>query len=170
MRYTARDGGQPLATAAAASAKAQLNSVALAESRTGLYRLFSARHDYPTNWAQFLNPAPGTDQTLTLEMPPERFPFLTNGLDLKVRSLDVVAVTSSGDAWTLAAEHAVWHGRRGAGERRHDARRPCVDDPAYPDRRPRPRAERIRRHSADLESQAQGELSGRLPLAHCSAD
>ena len=34
-------------------------------------------------------------------MAPERFPFLTNGLDLKVRSLDVVAVTSSGDAWTL---------------------------------------------------------------------
>src|ERR1700735_38576 len=35
VRYTARDGGAALAAAAATSAKAKLNSIALAESRSG---------------------------------------------------------------------------------------------------------------------------------------
>ena len=102
LRYTARDGGGPLAAAAAAAAKSALNKTALAESRTGLYRLFSGRHDYPTNWAQFLDPAPGAAQILTLPMAPERFQFFTNGLDIKVGSIDVLAVTTDTTAWTLA--------------------------------------------------------------------
>jgi hypothetical protein len=102
LRYTARDGGGALAAAARTSAKATLNKMALAESRTGLYRLFSARHEYPTNWAQFLDPAPGADQVLTLQTPPERFQFFTHGLDIKVISLDVVvAADDSSGSWTL---------------------------------------------------------------------
>jgi hypothetical protein len=102
MRYTARDGGALLSEGAKGAAKANLNKIALAEEgRTGLYRLFSARHEYPTNWAQFLNPASGADQILTLEMPPERFPFFTSGMELKVRSLDVLARTADTEPYTL---------------------------------------------------------------------
>jgi Tc toxin complex TcA C-terminal TcB-binding domain/Neuraminidase-like domain/FHA domain/Putative peptidoglycan binding domain len=101
LRYTARDGGSELAAAAATAAKSKLNSVALAESRTGLYRLFSARHEYPTNWAQFIDPAPGADQILTLPIPPERFQFITHGLDVKVRSIDVLTNATSTAAYTL---------------------------------------------------------------------
>jgi hypothetical protein len=63
--------------------------------------LFSARHEYPTNWAQFLNPAPGADQILTLPMPPERFQFFTHGLDLKVRSVDVLTNTTDTGPYML---------------------------------------------------------------------
>ena len=101
VRYTARDAGALLAGAATASAKATLNSTALAESRTGLYRLFSARHEYPTNWAQFLDPAPGSDQVLSMATAPERFQFFTRGMDLKVTSLDVIVVTGDTGTWTL---------------------------------------------------------------------
>lgn len=101
VRFTARDGGGALADAAATAAKARLGQIALAESRTGLYRLFSARHEDPTSWAQFLNPAPGTDQVLTLATAPERFPFFTNGMDLKVAALDVIVVGAAANPWTL---------------------------------------------------------------------
>ncbi|HSZ69478.1 MAG TPA: neuraminidase-like domain-containing protein [Solirubrobacteraceae bacterium] len=102
LRYTARDGGAPLREAATSAAKANLNKLALAEEgRTGLYRLFSARHEYPTNWAQFLDPAPEAEQILALATAPERFPFFSNGLDLKVRSLDVFLRAAGTGPYTL---------------------------------------------------------------------
>jgi hypothetical protein len=75
--------------------------MAHAEQRKGLFRLFSARHEYPTNWAQFLNPAPGAGNVLTLEMPPERFPFFTKGLDVTVIAVDVFAPGSVSESFTL---------------------------------------------------------------------
>jgi hypothetical protein len=102
VRYTARDGGATLREASAGSAKSSLNKMALAEeSRKGLYRLFSARHEFPTEWAKFLNPAAGGEQILTLQTPPERFPFFSNGLDLKVHSIDVLARTTDSNPYTL---------------------------------------------------------------------
>jgi hypothetical protein len=101
LRFTARDGGATLAAAAAANVKAKLNQVALAESRKGLYRLLSARHDYGTSWARFLNPGPGNDQVLTIDTPPERFPFYTNGMDVKVVGIDVIASINNPGDYTL---------------------------------------------------------------------
>ena len=101
LRYTARDGGSSLAGAARTAAQAKLNAIALAESRSGLYRLFSARHDYPTQWAQFLDPAPGADQILTLATAPERFQYFTRGLDLNVRSIDIITRTVDTEPFTL---------------------------------------------------------------------
>jgi hypothetical protein len=101
LRYTARDGGTPFADAVAASAKAQLNAVAVAENRKGLYRLFSARHNFAANCALFLEPAPGADQVLTLAIPPERFPFYTNGLDVQVGGIDIIATGRGSNAYEL---------------------------------------------------------------------
>ena len=101
LRYTARDGGGAFASTVSSAVKAQLNALALAESRKGLYRLLSARQDYGTAWARFLNPGSGNDQVLNLPMPPERFPFYTYGLDLKVASIDVLAKTSDSGDYTL---------------------------------------------------------------------
>jgi Tc toxin complex TcA C-terminal TcB-binding domain/Neuraminidase-like domain/Putative peptidoglycan binding domain len=101
LRYTARHGGSPFAAAVAASAKAQLNAVALAENRKGLYRLFSARRDFAANWEMFLSPAPGADQVLTLPLPPERFPFYTNGLDIQADGIDVIATAGTTSTYDL---------------------------------------------------------------------
>jgi hypothetical protein len=91
LRYTARDAGEPLAIAARDTVRNTLNAIALAESRTGLYRLVSARQEYSTEWYAFLHPGGEQDQVLTLDTAPDRFPFLTNGLDIKVTGIDVLA-------------------------------------------------------------------------------
>ncbi|HEY7415356.1 MAG TPA: hypothetical protein VH593_09200, partial [Ktedonobacteraceae bacterium] len=101
LRYTARDGGSAFADVVRGAVKAQLNAFALAESRKGLYRLFSARQDYGTAWARFLNPGTSNDQVLNIPTPPERFPFYTYGLDLKVATIDVLAKTSDAGDYTL---------------------------------------------------------------------
>lgn len=101
LRYTARDAGSAFRDTITTTVKTQLNSVALAESRKGLYRLFSARHEFPTSWAKFINPPAGSDQILTLETPPERFQFFTNGMALKARGLDIIAKTGDGSDYTL---------------------------------------------------------------------
>ncbi len=101
LRYTARDGGSAFASTVTSEVKAQLNAIALAESRKGLYRMVSARQEYGTAWARFLNPGSGNDQVLNLPTPPERFPFYTSGLDLKVTSIDVLAKTSDSGDYTL---------------------------------------------------------------------
>jgi len=101
LHYTARDGGATLAAAAAASAKSSLNSIALAESRSGLYRLVSARQEHGTAWHKFLNPGTGQDQVLTVDTPPEAFAFFTNGMDIKVTGIDVLAKLADSGDYTL---------------------------------------------------------------------
>ena len=101
IRYTARDGGSAFAQVVSSAVRADLNAIALAESRKGLYRLFSARQDYGSAWARFLNPGSGNDQVLNMQMPPERFPFFTYGLDLKVATIDVLSKTSDAGDYTL---------------------------------------------------------------------
>ena len=101
IRYTARDGGQPFADAVTASAKSQLKSIALAESRKGLYRLFSARQEYGSNWARFLNPASGNDQVLAIDTAAERFAFFTHGMQIKIMGIDVFSRTADSSDFNL---------------------------------------------------------------------
>ena len=61
---------------------------------TGLYRLFSARHDFPTQWYNFLNPAlAGTDQLMEIDLT-DRFPYFTKGTTLKIKRVELIADTS----------------------------------------------------------------------------
>ncbi len=101
LKFTARDGGQAYATAASTSVRSKVNAAVLAESRKGLYRMFSSRHDYSSAWARFFNPGTGNDQVLSLDMAPERFPFYTSGMDIKVASLDVLATIADAGDYTL---------------------------------------------------------------------
>lgn len=99
LRFTARDGGEGFAEKVSEATNKQLNSIALENNRKGLYRLFSARHDFAAEWTRFLNPAPGKDQVLRLETPPERFPFFTSGLDIKAGAIDVIVRGADGQAY-----------------------------------------------------------------------
>jgi hypothetical protein len=72
LKYSARDGGDQLRHDAATSLQTRVNSMLVSLKDTGLTRMFSARHEFPTEWYAFLNPAPGADQVLTLNRPSTR--------------------------------------------------------------------------------------------------
>jgi hypothetical protein len=71
VRYTAREGGVMLNSAAIQNLQAQINS-----ARTvGSVCLFSVRHDFPTAWAKFL-----ATSSLSLPLTPELYPYWAQGI------------------------------------------------------------------------------------------
>ncbi len=102
IRYTARDGHETLKTACQASLQDALNALksqGVAANGLGLRRLFSLRHEFPTEWYRFLNPPPADvdDQTLTLTLGMERFPFLLRGKTITVSAIQLFVMAKSDD-------------------------------------------------------------------------
>ncbi|HEV8358943.1 MAG TPA: insecticidal toxin protein, partial [Candidatus Thermoplasmatota archaeon] len=83
LRYTAREGGGLLRTAALAHA-AQLIKDAEA---AGSMRLLSVRHEFPSEWARFLSEPPAANgrPELSLKLRPEHYPFWAQGLETVAR-------------------------------------------------------------------------------------
>jgi hypothetical protein len=95
LKYSARDGGDQLRHDAATSLQTRVNSMLVSLKDTGLTRMFSARHEFPTEWYAFLNPAPGADQVLTLNLTRDRFPYFASvAATLKIKTIELVADTS----------------------------------------------------------------------------
>ena len=55
-------------------------------------RLFSARHEFPTEWAKFQRPAPGANQRfeLALNLRDEHYPFWSQGRLESVTRVDIL--------------------------------------------------------------------------------
>ncbi len=94
LRYTAREGGDTLKKAASDSLTSNLSKLMLlAQSRSGFYRCFSARREFPGEWNAFFNPKNAdTDQVLSLGLTKQRFPFLFQGKTIKIQitSIDLL--------------------------------------------------------------------------------
>src|SRR5262249_551748 len=71
VRYTARDGGARLKQAAASHSRDCIGKIAPV-------RLFSVRHEFPSEWARFTS-----GQDLDIEIKPEHYPFWTRGTGAK---------------------------------------------------------------------------------------
>lgn len=91
INYTAREGGQALADKAASELKAAGDLLLqLGKENGGLYRLFSARHEFPDRWAQFLaQPDAAPSAEIELDLAPARFPFLLRGRSLEIQRIDL---------------------------------------------------------------------------------
>jgi hypothetical protein len=89
VRYTARAGGGLLRNGAVANLKAQIDEATM----VGCVRLFSLRHEFPSEWARFQRqtPAPGQRFELALTLRPEHYPFWGQERLKQVRRLDVLA-------------------------------------------------------------------------------
>jgi len=96
VKYTSREGGDLLRIDAATSLQTKINTMLVSRKDTGLTRMFSARHEFPTEWYAFLNPAsPAADQVLTLNITRDRFPYFASvATNLKIRSVELVADSS----------------------------------------------------------------------------
>jgi hypothetical protein len=96
VKYTSREGGDLLRGDAIASLQTKINTMLVSLKDTGLMRMFSARHEFPTEWYAFLNPAsPAVDQVLSLNITRDRFPYFSSvAANLKIRSIELVADSS----------------------------------------------------------------------------
>jgi hypothetical protein len=85
VQYTARDGGSGIAIKAAE----ELNKVLPGSTA----RLFSLKHDFPTEWYKFFNPVGDSEQELVITIRPEHYPFLIRGKinTLKLNKLELYA-------------------------------------------------------------------------------
>jgi hypothetical protein len=89
MRYTAREGGGLLRKGAVENLKALID----AAQAPGSVRLFSMRHEFPTEWAKFQGGTPGDNErhALGLTLRPEHYPFWAQGRVKKVTRVDILA-------------------------------------------------------------------------------
>lgn len=96
IRYTAREAGAELRAAALQQVKDLINAAQTA----GSVRLFSVRHDFPTEWAKFKNQSPGANQRyeLALTFRPEHYPFWSQGRLNAVARIDLFARTADDPA------------------------------------------------------------------------
>lgn len=89
IRYTAREGGDLLRRGAQESVKAAIDAAQAA----GSVRLFSMRHEFPTEWSKFKSQSPGANQRfeLSVTLRPEHYPHWSQGRLKSVKRVDVLA-------------------------------------------------------------------------------
>jgi len=93
MRYTAREGGGLLRNGAIAHLKNQID----AAQAVGSVRLFSLRHEFPSEWAKFKSvKIEGATKSapLTLNLRPEHYPFWSQGRLAAFKRVDFFAQTT----------------------------------------------------------------------------
>ena len=84
LSYTAREGGEILKNAA----KKAMQDVIKDNENSPLARLFSAKHEFPTQWHQFLHPT-NAIATLSLDLCLERFPFQFRGKKIEIQQIEL---------------------------------------------------------------------------------
>jgi hypothetical protein len=90
IRYTARGGGGLLRNGAVANLKTRIEEAQAA----GSVRLFSVRHEFPTEWAKFKSvkiEGATKDAELTLNIREEHYPFWSKGFLEAVKRVDLLA-------------------------------------------------------------------------------
>jgi hypothetical protein len=101
LKFTARDGGSSLRTCARSAAL--LPSVSspgvtspaqsAIPAQTNLTRFFSLRHEFPSDWYNLLNPLDSSpDQSMTLNLNQERFPFRYRGKKIQIYEIDLFLI------------------------------------------------------------------------------
>jgi hypothetical protein len=87
IKYTAREGGSSLKDKANAALKDLLKDI----ENAPLARLFSLKHEFPTDWYRFLHPSDlaATSQTLTMDLSSDRFPFQFRGRKIEFNQVDL---------------------------------------------------------------------------------
>ncbi len=78
LNYTARDGGTAFQEAASSYVQRIL------ENSEGLFRMFSARQEFSSEWHRFLNPAgDSTAHSLIMNLNKDSFPLIVKGKDIE---------------------------------------------------------------------------------------
>lgn len=93
MRYTAREGGAILKNKVVEALQQALAAMPLGENgkeRTGLFRVFSSKHEFPSQWHRFLHPSKEElPQILELDLQQKNFPFLFRNKTISITSIEI---------------------------------------------------------------------------------
>jgi hypothetical protein len=112
IRYTAREGGEPLRSVALARLKELIGDAQAA----GSVRLFSMRHEFPSEWARFTAvPLKGQaqDATLTFALREQHYPFWAGKLSpIALHSAMLLAEPGEGTKETIMAAIGVPDSKR----------------------------------------------------------
>jgi Tc toxin complex TcA C-terminal TcB-binding domain/ABC toxin N-terminal region/Neuraminidase-like domain/PA14 domain len=101
LKYTGRDGGASLRSASRGAALLPVPSTPMATppaqvaipAQTSATRMFSLRHEFPSDWYNFLNSqASSPDLSMTLNLTQERFPFRYRGRKIQIYQLDLFLI------------------------------------------------------------------------------
>ncbi len=84
IAYTAREGGQAVASPVVAALDTRLGEIVNATATTGLYRLFQLRRDFGTTLFTFLNPAGAEDHAASFELSPDLLPYVFRGRSITI--------------------------------------------------------------------------------------
>ena len=99
LKYTARDGGASLRSVARKAAVLPPGSSVgtspgaqqALPPQQALTRMFSLRHEFPSEWNAFLHPPDAVpDQTMIIKLTQERFPFQYRGKKIQIYEVDFV--------------------------------------------------------------------------------
>ena len=93
VRYTAREGGGLLRNGAIAHVKDLIKTA----QAIGSVRLFSMRHEFPTEWAKFKNVGDGLPAELAIELRTEHYPFWAASFVESIKRIGIFARTTSED-------------------------------------------------------------------------
>lgn len=104
LKYTARDGGTALGAVALAAAvlprppqqQGATSPLQAPKKQPNLTRFFSLKHEFPTEWYQFMNPAASSNtQVMSLALTSERFPFHYRGSKITISQVELVLQLSA---------------------------------------------------------------------------
>jgi hypothetical protein len=123
LRYTARDGGAPLRTAAQDHLLALVGDAETAGTVAGSARLLSLRHDFPTEWARFQGAEldENGEAAFTVTLRPEHYPFWAAARPITLHRLELFVASEEPGPVTAALA--------GADNRPADQPRPFTPGP-----------------------------------------
>jgi hypothetical protein len=90
VRYTAREGGEALRTAALKN----IQELTTTASASGCVRLFSIRQEFPAAWLLFKKQPANAAAKLTIDIKTEHYPYWTNKLRRNITGVEVFARSS----------------------------------------------------------------------------
>jgi hypothetical protein len=105
LRYTARYGGDRLRDIARKAAvlpsrpvQSYSGSTTPLPNQKDLQRLFSLKHEFPTEWYKFLHPADtASGQSMQIALGNERFPYQYWGKTIQISQVELVLLFSNAD-------------------------------------------------------------------------
>lgn len=91
LHYTAREEGELLKNQAVTEMRDALNEFLRTEGQQGLALPVSLRHEFPSEWHQFMNPLQNSvdKPTLTMNLDPERFPFMFQDRPIIINKIEM---------------------------------------------------------------------------------